>query len=72
MSLIHLFQVVLYLWWLPLVLQQLLKVTDADHPDYFLLETALDKLVNFLDQLNDSIENSMQIVNLEAEPKPKR
>ncbi|KAK2152039.1 hypothetical protein LSH36_341g03018 [Paralvinella palmiformis] len=58
-----------------LLLKQLLKYTDRDHPDYYYVETALEHIGDFLNKLNDSIEYSMQIVGsgtADETPKPRR
>ncbi|XP_013421379.1 uncharacterized protein LOC106181521 isoform X2 [Lingula anatina] len=49
-----------------LLLKQLRKYTDPEHPDYYYLESALDCLGHFLAQLNNSIEHSMQLVGLDG------
>ena len=52
--------------------QQLLKQTELEHPDYYHLESSLQRLGSFLADLNDSIEYSMKVVAADTTPKPKR
>jgi hypothetical protein len=37
----------------------MLKHTDRDHPDYYYLESTLNRLKTFLDQLNSSMETGV-------------
>ena len=55
-----------------LLLKQLLKQTDSEHPDYFYIEAVLQRLADFLTQLNDSIQYSMEIVAGDVSPKAKK
>jgi len=52
--------------------QQLHKYTDLEHPDHYYIEQSLNRVGEFLNSLNDSIETSMNLVNSETTPKPKR
>ena len=53
-------------------MQQLLKHTEPEHPDYYYIEAVLQKLADFLAELNDSIQYSMEVVTSDATPKLKR
>ncbi|XP_018022194.1 uncharacterized protein LOC108678323 isoform X2 [Hyalella azteca] len=46
-----------------LLLKQLLKYTDETHPDFHHINVCLDRLKDFLERLNDSIEHSFQLVH---------
>ena len=48
-----------------------MKYTSTEHPDRYLLDATLQRLGDFLTELNDSIELSAQIVRGD-EPKLKR
>lgn len=45
-------------------LQELLKYTSADHPDRYYLESSLTKLKNFIIVMNEKLEHSMQLLNV--------
>ena len=49
-----------------------MKHTETDHPDYFYMESVLQRLGDFLNELNDSIQYSMEVVASDATPKMKR
>lgn len=51
-----------------LLLKQLLKYTDETHPDFHHVNVCLDRLKNFLERLNDSIEHSFQLVHASFSP----
>ncbi|CAD5119287.1 DgyrCDS7914 [Dimorphilus gyrociliatus] len=56
-----------------LLLKQMLKCTEEDHPDHYQLQLSLHKLAAFLTQLNESIQYSMKLVSQVAQsPKLKR
>lgn len=46
--------------------------TEPDHPDYFFIDSVLQKLSNFLVELNDSIQYSMDVVANDTTPKLKK
>ncbi|XP_042238039.1 uncharacterized protein LOC121876741 isoform X2 [Homarus americanus] len=51
-----------------LLMKQLLKYTDSQHPDYQHLHSCLDRLRDFLARLNDSMEHSFQLVHAQLSP----
>lgn len=51
-----------------LLLKQLLKYTDESHPDFHHVNICLDRLKDFLERLNDSIEHSFQLVHATFSP----
>ncbi|XP_045598639.1 uncharacterized protein [Procambarus clarkii] len=51
-----------------LLMKQLLKYTDPQHPDYQHLHSCLDRLRDFLARLNDSMEHSFQLVHAQLSP----
>jgi hypothetical protein len=46
----------------------MLKFTSSDHPDRYYLESALSRLKNFLNTMNDDIESAMQYLNIGKPP----
>ncbi|XP_069949902.1 uncharacterized protein [Cherax quadricarinatus] len=51
-----------------LLMKQLLKYTEPQHPDYQHLHCCLDRLRDFLARLNDSMEHSFQLVHAQLSP----
>lgn len=49
-----------------------MKHTEPEHPDYFYIESVLQRLADFLAELNDSIQYSMEVVTSDSTPKLKR
>ncbi|XP_037800878.1 uncharacterized protein LOC119595786 [Penaeus monodon] len=51
-----------------LLMKQLLKYTEPQHPDYQHLHACLERLRDFLARLNDSMEHSFQLVHAQLSP----
>ncbi|XP_068248023.1 uncharacterized protein [Palaemon carinicauda] len=51
-----------------LLLKQLLKYTEPQHPDYQHIHACLERLRDFLARLNDSMEHSFQLVHAQLSP----
>ncbi|XP_064621411.1 uncharacterized protein LOC135484162 isoform X3 [Lineus longissimus] len=54
-----------------LLLKQMLKHTDRDHPDFYYLESTLNRLKMFLDQLNSSMETGIPMAQYSYQTKRK-
>ncbi|CAL1526771.1 unnamed protein product, partial [Lymnaea stagnalis] len=48
-----------------LQLQQVIRFTPASHPDYPLLQTSLQRLTSFVEQLNKNVSTAMQTLSQE-------
>jgi len=48
--------------------QNLLKYTPVDHADRYYLESSLTRLKQFLNSMNDDLEQAMQAINLNNQP----
>lgn len=53
-----------------LLLKQMMKFTDMNHPDYKNISVCLDRLREYLKRLNDSMEHSFQLVTAQISPQP--
>lgn len=53
-----------------LLLKQMMKFTDAGHPDHNDISVCLDRLREYLKRLNDSMEHSFQLVTAQISPQP--
>ncbi|XP_060571001.1 uncharacterized protein LOC132729292 [Ruditapes philippinarum] len=51
-----------------ILLKTLLKHTPADHPDRYYLESSLNRLKQFLNNMNDDLEHAMQAINISSQP----
>ncbi|KAK7070700.1 hypothetical protein SK128_028579 [Halocaridina rubra] len=51
-----------------LLMKQLLKYTEPQHPDYHHIHACLERLRDFLARLNDSMEHSFQLVHAQLSP----
>ncbi|OWF38369.1 uncharacterized protein LOC110466332 isoform X3 [Mizuhopecten yessoensis] len=51
-----------------LLIKNMLKHTEPDHPDRYYLDTALTRLKSFLGMMNNDLEHAMQFMNVNKDP----